>query len=167
VVRRPYDSQTRAPVSSSKNRRIRITRAGPKGPESLTMNSLLRNAFLGQPPAEIPGLISFPPVTWRGSSGRSYQFQCHAIGTHFLPKSGVYVFCREASAGQWRALYIGEADNLDTRVGSTRHTHHKWERVIVAGATHICTLVVGGARSERLDIETDLRQSCVPHLNDQ
>jgi hypothetical protein len=125
---------------------------------------LPRNALTGQPQS-LPSVA--PIVTWTGISRTTYDFQLHPIGVHYKSRPGVYIFCRERSPGQWTALYIGEAENFDQRVGSQRASHHKWERVVAARATHICTLVVSGGKAARLAVETDLRRHNKPPLNDQ
>jgi hypothetical protein len=109
---------------------------------------------------------TYDTVLWRGASGTSYEFQIHPVGTEFHPRPGAYIFCHQDAFG-WRALYVGEAENFNTRVGTGRFSHHKWESVIRHGATHICTLVVGGGHAQRLAVETDLRHAYNPPCNDQ
>jgi excinuclease UvrABC nuclease subunit len=91
----------------------------------------------------------------------------HPIGTIHKAVSGVYIFCRESSPGRWTALYVGEAQDINARIGSGVGQHHKATACVRAGATHICTRVVSGARAERLRVETDLRQKYTPPHNDQ
>jgi hypothetical protein len=126
--------------------------------------SLIGNSPRGQP--QSPPSAA-PIVTWKGVSGTTYDFQCHLIGLHYKPRPGVYIFCRESTPGQWPALYIGEAEDFDARIGSQCATHHKWDRVVAARATHICTLVVSGGKAARVAVETDLRHFYNPPLNDQ
>lgn len=106
-------------------------------------------------------------VFWQGASGRSYTTYLHPIGTRYRPIAGVYIACHQRSDGRWVADYIGEAQNLDDRVGAGLQRHHKLERMRRAGATHLCTLAVSGGSTERLGIERDLRHSCRPSCNDQ
>lgn len=123
--------------------------------------SLGRNALQGQPnnnPVQI---------NWVGASGTPYPMYAYPIGTIHMPVSGVYIFCRESSSGLWTALYVGEAEDINARIGNGLSQHHKADACIRAGATHICTRVVSGARSVRLAVETDLRQKYKPPHNDQ
>jgi hypothetical protein len=102
-----------------------------------------------------------------GASGTRYQFQVHAIPQAYTARCGVYIACRQINADQFTALYVGECEDFDARVGTQREAHHKWQRIIAAGGTHFGTLFVGGGRAERLRIEADLRQGLHPPLNDQ
>jgi hypothetical protein len=85
----------------------------------------------------------------------------------YLPRCGVYIACRQIGESQFTALYVGECQDFDARVGSGREAHHQWKRIVAAGGTHFGTLFVGGSRSDRLRIEADLRHGLRPPLNDQ
>ena len=106
-------------------------------------------------------------LIWSGASGRSYEFEHYPIGTVFNQLPGVYIFCAQAIDGRWYAKYIGESDNLHRRLTQDLSLHHQWGPICSAGATHICAMVVGGHRSARLDVETDLRQRQNPPCNQQ
>jgi len=96
--------------------------------------------------------------------GRTYEFQLHPIGTVYLPVPGLYIFCRLAANGRWDPLYVGETSNMQDRL---TQSHHHWDRVIAAGATHICTLRVVGDSSLRLNLETLFRMHLNPPINRQ
>ena len=119
-----------------------------------------RNALLGQPQ-------SIPEIVWRGVSGTTYQMQAHPIGTPHRQVGAVYIFCRQTTPGQWQALYIGEAEDCDARIGRGLGQHHKWAAISRAGATHVCSRIVIGGKAERLAVETDPRHHHKPPLNDQ
>lgn len=110
-----------------------------------------------------------PKITWTGASGTRYSFHCHPIGTEYLALPGVYIFCKPAAVeGRWDALYVGECEAFCDRVGrGGLRSHHKFGDVTRAGATHICTIHIAGSDTERLQIETDLRQGLKPPFNDQ
>src|SRR5580704_9751550 len=100
-----------------------------------------------------------PKVTWNGASGISYGFWLHPIGTTYLALPGIYIFCNAASVSTWNSIYIGETDNFLRRLTNELAAHHRWDCIRAHGATHICTLVIQGGNSERLQIETDLRHA--------
>jgi hypothetical protein len=108
-----------------------------------------------------------PMVSWRGASLQWYEFQLHAIGTVYLERPGVYIFCRLAANENWDSIYVGETDNFLRRLSNELATHHRWESIRTAGATHICTLHVPAHNSLRLRIETDLRHGLNPPCNRQ
>ena len=105
-------------------------------------------------------------INWQGSN-RVLQFQNHGIGTTYLTRPGVYIFCRQALNGYWYAVYVGETDNFARRLTHELACHHAWDRIRSAGATHICTLHVPGGLAERLAIETELRHTLKPPCNRQ
>lgn len=122
-----------------------------------------RKGPVGQPlPRPSP-----PLVTWRGISRRTYQFELHAAGTAFNSVPGLYVMTKEVLPGQWFPIYVGEADDMDVRVGTGLRNHEKWSRANAMGATHICGVVVRGGKAVRCAVEADLRQFYNPPLNEQ
>lgn len=109
----------------------------------------------------------FPSLIWTGASGRTYKFEHHAIGMTFNPLGGVYIFCRLATDNRWYAVYVGETDNFARRLTDELASHHQWESIRAARATHICAMVIGSGNAERLAIETDLRHGLNPPCNRQ
>jgi hypothetical protein len=106
-------------------------------------------------------------VHWKGMNGAVYEFQLHPIGTEYHPKSGVYIFCRDLGGGSFSAIYVGETGSFKRRLTDELQTHHSIDCIRRHGATHICTLHVIGNLSDRLRIETDLRNSLKPPCNKQ
>jgi hypothetical protein len=102
-----------------------------------------------------------------GLNGRNYQLEMRPIGSWFYEVSGVYVFCKPAANGNWDAIYVGETDNLNQRLNTALQSHHMWPSCALHGATHIASIVVGGERSARLALETELRHSLNPPCNRQ
>ncbi len=98
-------------------------------------------------------------VYWTGASGQQYQFQLDPIGTDYKERPGVYIFCKAASNGNFDACYIGETENLRSRLSGGLLAHHRVDSIRAAGATHICTLHVPGPLALREGIETDLRRA--------
>lgn len=108
-----------------------------------------------------------PKITWAGASGTRYELHCHPIGTNYLELPGIYIFCKLAANGYWDALYVGQCEAFCDRIGRDLRSHHKFDDVRRAGATHICTIHITGNYATRLQIETDLRQGLKPPFNDQ
>jgi hypothetical protein len=107
------------------------------------------------------------PISWAGASGTLYEFQLHAIGAIYRPIEGVYIFCKQLGNGRFGALYVGETDNFQRRLTHELRSHHSFQNVRLHGATYISTRHVGGNRSYRLYVETDLRNSLNPPCNKQ
>ncbi len=109
-----------------------------------------------------------PRLIWPGLNGTTYEFEHFAIGrVTFNEVGGVYIFCTQGADGRWYATYVGETDNFRRRLSDELASHHQWDSITRAGATHICAMVVRGGNAERLRIETDLRHSLNPPCNRQ
>ena len=106
-------------------------------------------------------------INWPGLNGRTYAFETYPIGTQFKHVGGVYIFCRMASNGNWDPLYVGETDNFDERLNTALQRHQSWPSCANLGATHLSVMIVGGARQNRLNLETELRHSLNPPCNRQ
>ena len=102
-------------------------------------------------------------VNWPGKSGAKYQYQYFTIGTALKAESGNYIFAKLNERGYWVPVYIGETEDLDTRVA----THEKRECARLNGATHIHAHLTPGERQVRLDEETDLRRNFSTSCNIQ
>lgn len=102
-----------------------------------------------------------------GRSGRQYSLEVCPIGTQLNPVPGVYVFMKPAANGNWDAIYIGEAGDLNQRLNTALQGHHAWPSVRAHRATHLGLLVVHGDRQVRLNVETDLRQNYPTPCNQQ
>ena len=105
-------------------------------------------------------------ITWRGASGQSYIFEAHPVGTQFNSISGVYIFCRQLTSGNWEALYVGSTKSFKQRLNTGVKSHEGFARASHLGLTHIAALVVAGD-DERLRVETDLRHGLNPPANAQ
>jgi hypothetical protein len=105
-------------------------------------------------------------VIWTGAGGTRYEFEHHSIGTVFNPVRGVYIFCKSSGDGHWHPVYVGETDNFSRRLTDELASHHRWECICAAGATHICALMVAD-NAKRVAIETDLRHRLNPSCNRQ
>ncbi len=114
-----------------------------------------------------PSVNPFPSIVWTGASGTTYKFEHHAIGMSFNQIGGVYIFCKEGPDRRWYSIYVGETDNFRRRLAEELTSHHRWDSITRAGATHVCAMVVAGGNAERVRIETDLRHGLNPSCNRQ
>jgi predicted GIY-YIG superfamily endonuclease len=100
---------------------------------------------------------------WPGVSGKSYAYEVHPFGTSLKAEAGNYIYAKLNTQGQWVPLYIGETEDLNDRVA----THEKRECVRKNGVTHIHAHLTSGAKSVRLDEETNIRNNYNTPCNDQ
>lgn len=105
-------------------------------------------------------------ITWKGASHKSYTFTAYPDGQQFNPVSGVYIFCRPLSSGNWEALYVGETQSLYDRLNVGISGHDGYARAKKLGMTHIAAMSVVGD-TNRLGVETDLRHGLKPSANAQ
>jgi predicted GIY-YIG superfamily endonuclease len=100
---------------------------------------------------------------WPGVSGKKYQYYVYPFGASLKEAAGNYIYAKLNYKNQWVPLYIGETDDLDTRVA----THEKRECVRRNGVTRIHAHLTSGDRSVRLAEETDIRKNFRTPCNDQ
>ena len=74
-----------------------------------------------------------------------------------------YLFGRLRVDGLFDPLYVGEAENLGDRL----HRHEKGTKAHQLGVTHVHVHLLAKTRASRLKIETELRWSLSPPLNEQ
>jgi hypothetical protein len=110
-------------------------------------------------------------VAWTGGrTGATYETYNDPIGSIYIARPGVYIFCKTFYSGLlsgWYAIYVGETDDFQRRLTNELSSHHRWDCIRTAGATHICSLHVPHGQAERLRIETDLRHGLNPPCNRQ
>ncbi len=102
---------------------------------------------------------------WQGESGRWYYFYIYQLlAIPDLIGNCNYLFCRVRydQSGVRQAIYIGEKGNTD-RFAS----HEKLWPAIRLGATELHVCFDAKSRSDRLDIESDLRNGHATPLNAQ
>jgi excinuclease UvrABC nuclease subunit len=100
--------------------------------------------------------------SWPGRSGTTYKYEIYLIGADFKEKGGNYIFCKKNAEGYWAPQYIGQAKNLNERLGSH-------EREVCAkrnGATHIHAHL-NPTEAARLAEEMDLIHNFNPPCNKQ
>lgn len=100
------------------------------------------------------------------AGARNFNFEVYTAFTPFKSVQGIYIMAQRDGM-YWVPLYIGEALDLDKRVGSGLLNHEKWAAAAHRGASHIHVMVTQGDRSNRLAIETALRNRYDPPFNRQ
>ena len=97
--------------------------------------------------------------------GQTHDFQVFPLGTPFVERPGLYVFCAPIAQGNWDALYVGQTHDLQARVGTGLSTHHQYLSAIIAGATHIAVELFPGPETQRLAAEKEVISALSPRLN--
>ena len=107
-------------------------------------------------------------VKWTGKTGKVYEMELCQFGKPFISASGVYIFCKPASAAnRWDSIYAGEAEDFDDRLNKNLASHHRWDCIKRNGATNVCVIQVAGGKAARTAVETDLRTALDPPCNRQ
>ena len=106
-----------------------------------------------------------PPlqVDWHGISGETYRAVVHGITPVFPQIPAIYIFAVIMN-GLWKALYVGETDDLARRLEEHRGRDGKWNPAILLGMNGL-HVIWSPNEAERRDIERDLRLRLQPHLN--
>lgn len=106
-----------------------------------------------------------PPlqVDWHGISGETYRAVIHGITPVFPQIPAIYIFAVIMN-GLWRALYVGETDDLARRLEEHRGKDGKWNPAILLGMNGV-HVIWSPIETERRDIERDLRLGLQPPLN--
>lgn len=97
-----------------------------------------------------------------GRSGKTYSYGVYALGTSWHKTGGNYAFAKRGVRWVWEPVYIGETDDLSTRLPN----HEKWPCALWYQATHILARVNNDSVA-RLTEEADLRNSYYPPCNEQ
>ena len=97
-----------------------------------------------------------PRVWWL--SREFLVYQAGQVTWHGVP--GLYVFVRLDPVHGWVPLYVGQSENLSSRLSS----HPKWPEAARMGATHIHARVET-SQEERLRFENQLIAAYQPWLN--
>lgn len=99
-------------------------------------------------------------ATWTSSNGTSFTFSVYVPGTTtWNNEGGIYVFAYWFG-GQWRPLYIGQAESIMERFRS----HERWQEAVQRGATHVLILQEPSSRNRDL-LERALIKELQPPMN--
>ena len=94
-------------------------------------------------------------VTFKGASGKSYDFIAYSSNSSFGNYGAVYIFTKQYYDNQgknwYQTLYIGKTSELGDRISG----HEKWDCVNENGVNSICVHTESSA-TKRTEIETDL-----------
>ena len=90
------------------------------------------------------------------------EFSVHKHDANWSEAGGLYIFAGITPQNQWKAYYIGKAENFKSRLPS----HERWEEAARLGATHVHAKVVS-QEATRVQLEVQLIQSFQPQLNTQ
>jgi len=105
-------------------------------------------------------------ITFKGASGKTYEFTIYSWGTTFKAVAAVYVITKRYKKSSddgytHTVLYVGETSDLSKRFDD----HHKADCFEENGANCIC-IRFEDDQSTRLEIEDDLIKSYDPTCND-
>lgn len=88
------------------------------------------------------------------------DFEVRIKASFWPTQGGVYVFCRQTGANEFKALYVGQTENFQQRMA----THERWDDALRRGATHV--LAAAYERSgDRNVIESALIGQLQPPMN--
>jgi len=103
-----------------------------------------------------------PTIMWAGLSGKEYKYWIYPLGTSFKEEPGNYVFAKESRPNYWSPCYMGQAANLNRRLGD----HEKEACAKRNGATHIHVHLTPGGETVRRTEERDLILKWKPPCNE-
>ena len=115
--------------------------------------------------SEVARVGKIADATFVGASGTKYSFAVYSVDTAFKDIGAVYVFSERTVSngkGSHHFLYVGQTEELGTRIGS----HEKWLCAKRNGVNALC-VHVNSHQGSRLSIETDLRKANDPPCNEQ
>ena len=104
-------------------------------------------------------------VTFKGASGRQYQFECYDLDTSFKSISAVYILAERTGLSSGKPdyvfVYIGQTDDLRGRLFG----HNKSDCFKKNNANCIC-INIQLLKRTRHSIEKDLLDKYSPPCND-
>ena len=102
-------------------------------------------------------------VWWKTYYGQSVIFT--VVPTSFAPGDWpcIYMFARYLHTNVWDVLYVGQTSDAADRFAA----HEKWKEATREGMTHIHVHFLANTKSDRLQLETQLRHTFDPPLNKQ
>ena len=108
------------------------------------------------------GIASAPNITWTGKSGKEYTYQVYSITATHKAVPANYIFTKRDANNLHTTIYVGETGDLSDRFDS----HHKWQCITNAGATHVCTHESSSTKSVRTAEESDILANYAFPCND-
>ena len=104
------------------------------------------------------------PLTWRGAAEQYSSTDPVPLGKPLPPGAGVYIVCKFENQRYVRPIYIGECEDLNEQI-TNLESHRQYSCFVKRGATHVCAILITGARQLRLTVEADLRAGLYPPCN--
>ena len=78
-------------------------------------------------------LAASPATKLERAKWGNYSFTVYNYYRNWDSGAGVYIFAGMDLVGEWRALYVGSAESLATRIPN----HERWQEAWRLGATHV------------------------------
>jgi hypothetical protein len=102
-------------------------------------------------------------LDWPGNSGKTYRywFTSEIAPSNLKNEGGNYMWIRRLPTGNWLPVYVGQADDISTRIPN----HERLADAMRAGATHLMAHTTPAGEKARLDEERDLIAHWNPALN--
>ena len=104
-----------------------------------------------------------PTIMWPGISGNDYKYWISPVGSSFKSVPSNYIFATETSPNNWTAIYVGQTDNLDTRLSN----HEKYPCILRHIGTHIHHHTSTYNTALRRKEESDIRDKWNPPCNSE
>ena len=102
-------------------------------------------------------------MVWTGASGKKYEYTLYGLDAEFNNVAGNYVFAQEVEPRTWKAVYVGQTDDLGRRLAN----HEKKPCVRRHGGTHVHVHGNATGESARREEESDLIKALDPVCNKQ
>lgn len=100
--------------------------------------------------------------SWPLGNGSKIDLTIYRLNTRWNSVGGLYVFTYKKVNGHWKALYIGQTDDLSSGLSS----HERLNEAIDKGATHIHAIAIS-SQSDREKYERMLIAYLQPPMNSQ
>jgi hypothetical protein len=104
---------------------------------------------------------------WRGAEGRMYEFLLDPLGSPYLDRPGIFVFCKSDGAGGWYPIFVGETESFARTLTPEFENDAAWECIGAADPTHVGTLHWPGSPSDRRTAANDLIGGIKPLCNNE
>ncbi|MBR1130762.1 GIY-YIG nuclease family protein [Bradyrhizobium iriomotense] len=104
-----------------------------------------------------------PMWNWQGRSGAWYIHTIFPLTAQTFIEGANYIMVQRLTDGTRKAIYIGQSENLRTRLPR----HEKLMLAQLHGATELHIHLLATTDAERFRIETDIRNGHPAPLNEQ
>lgn len=108
-------------------------------------------------------MVTVNRVSWRGLSGRSYDYEVPSPNFSWPDQPGNYIFAKWTLNG-WVAVYVGQTGSLKDRLSNLAN-HHKYDCAVRNGMTAIHAHLSSSNERTREEEEADLIKNYHPVCN--